>query len=104
MDAEDYLNDEERFNVTGRLVLLFPKIDVDPTDGYVSEHELTQWNMQQTQREAMHRSQRELETHDKNKDGFVSFAEYEPPSWFKISGELKIGYIVYFLFNALVSM
>ncbi|KAL8519807.1 hypothetical protein ACS0TY_010662 [Phlomoides rotata] len=92
MDAEDYLNDEERFNVTDRLLLLFPKIDVDPTDGYVSEHELTHWNMQQTQREAMHRSQREMETHDKNKNGFVSFAEYEPPSWFKKSDNTSYAY------------
>lgn len=87
MDAEDYLNDEERFNVTNRLVLLFPKIDVDPMDGYVSEPELTHWNLQQSQREVMHRTQREMETHDRNKDGFVSFAEYEPPSWAKNSGE-----------------
>ncbi|XP_030522607.1 calumenin-B [Rhodamnia argentea] len=81
MDAEDYLNDEERFNVTNRLVLLFPKIDVDPADGFVTEHELTEWNLQQAQSEVMHRTQREMELHDKNRDGYVSFAEYEPPSW-----------------------
>jgi Ca2+-binding EF-hand superfamily protein len=81
MDAEDYLNDEEKFNVTDRLIVLFPKIDVDPVDGYVSEHELTEWNINQGQREVMHRTEREMEIHDKNRDGFVSFTEYEPPSW-----------------------
>ncbi|XP_057774039.1 uncharacterized protein LOC130993236 isoform X2 [Salvia miltiorrhiza] len=80
-DAEDYLNDEERFNVTNRLMLLFPKIDVDPANGYVSESELIQWNLQQSRKEAMHRSQREMNTHDKDNDGLVSYAEYEAPSW-----------------------
>lgn len=86
MDAEDYLNDEDKFNVTNRLVLLFPRIDVDPPDGYVSVHELTEWNLQQTQREVLHRTQREMELHDKNHDGFVSFSEYEPPTWVRDSG------------------
>ncbi|CAJ1977680.1 unnamed protein product [Sphenostylis stenocarpa] len=86
MDAEDYLNDEDKFNVTNRLILLFPKIDVDPTDRFVTEHELTQWNLQQAQREVLHRTQREMELHDKNHDGFVSFSEYDPPSWVQNAG------------------
>lgn len=81
MDAEDYLNDEEKFNVTSRLVLLFPKIDVEPTDGFVTENELTKWNQEQSVKEVLHRTQREMEVHDKNKDGFISFAEYQPPTW-----------------------
>uniref|UniRef100_A0A7N0U7I8 EF-hand domain-containing protein n=1 Tax=Kalanchoe fedtschenkoi TaxID=63787 RepID=A0A7N0U7I8_KALFE len=85
MDAEVYLNDQDKFNVTGRLVLLFPKIDVDPADGFVSEAELTDWNLHQAEKEVMHRTQRELEVHDKNKDGLVSFSEYDPPSWAKAS-------------------
>ncbi|CAA0814789.1 Calcium-binding EF hand family protein [Striga hermonthica] len=92
MDAEDYLNDEEKFNVTDRLVLLFPKIDVDPADGYLTQSELTQWNLQQSKREVMHRTQREMEVHDKNKDGFISFAEYDPPSWAKNSDSESFGY------------
>lgn len=87
MDAEDYLNDEDRFNVTNRLVLLFPKIDVEPNDGFVTEHELTEWNLKQAATEVMHRTRREMEVHDKNLDGFVSFAEYEPPSWVRNAGE-----------------
>lgn len=85
---EDYLNDEEKFNVTDRLVLLFPKIDVDPTDGYATGRELVEWILKNSQREVMHRTQREMELHDKNRDGFVSFAEYQPPSWVNKSGVL----------------
>lgn len=85
-DAEDYLNDDNRFNVTDRLSLLFPKIDVHPADGFVDVDELTEWNLQQAERETLHRTQREMETHDKNHDGLVSFSEYEPPSWIRNSG------------------
>ncbi|KAI4373134.1 hypothetical protein MLD38_011293 [Melastoma candidum] len=92
MNAEDYLNDEEKFNVTDRLVLLFPKIDVDPADGYVTEHELTEWNVQLAVKEVMHRTQRDMELHDKNKDGYVSFAEYEPPSWVFNSDQNSFAY------------
>ncbi|KAK7270134.1 hypothetical protein RIF29_23058 [Crotalaria pallida] len=92
MDAEDYLNDEDKFNVTDRLVVLFPKIDVDPTDGFVTENELTQWNLHRAQTEVLHRSQREMELHDKNHDGFVSFSEYDPPSWVQNSDNNSFGY------------
>ncbi|XP_039116503.1 LOW QUALITY PROTEIN: calumenin-like [Dioscorea cayenensis subsp. rotundata] len=81
IDAEDYINDEDRFNVTHRIVLLFPKIDVAPIDGRISLDELTDWNLQQAGREVMHRTKRDMDLHDKNHDGFVSFDEYEPPSW-----------------------
>ncbi|KAI3694059.1 hypothetical protein L1987_77018 [Smallanthus sonchifolius] len=92
IDAEDYLNDEHKFNITHRLVLLFPRIDVDPADGFVSEHELTEWNLEQSQREVLHRSQREMELHDKNHDGFVSFHEYQPPTWVRDSDNNSFGY------------
>ncbi|KAI7995609.1 hypothetical protein LOK49_LG11G00048 [Camellia lanceoleosa] len=92
MNAEDYLNDEDKFNVTGRLVLLFPKIDVDPADGYATENELTDWILKNSEREVMHRTQREMELHDKNRDGFVSFSEYEPPSWVRNSDNTSFGY------------
>lgn len=86
IEAEDYLNDEHKFNITHRLVLLFPRIDTDPADGYVTEHELTEWNLEQAQKDVLHRSQREMELHDKNHDGLVSFAEYQPPTWVRDSG------------------
>ncbi|XP_076883640.1 uncharacterized protein LOC143532488 [Bidens hawaiensis] len=90
--AEDYLNDEHKFNITHRLVLLFPRIDVDPADGFVTEHELTEWNLEQSQKEVLHRSQREMELHDKNHDGLVSFSEYQPPSWDRDSDSNLFGY------------
>ncbi|XAR53174.1 hypothetical protein NMG60_11021610 [Bertholletia excelsa] len=92
MNAEDYLNDEERFNVTDRLILLFPKIDLNPSDGYVTEHELTEWILLNNEKEMIHRSQRDMEIHDKNQDGFLSFAEYEPPSWVRNSDNTSFGY------------
>ncbi|KAK8316864.1 hypothetical protein V6Z12_A13G071600 [Gossypium hirsutum] len=82
-ETEDYLNDEDKFNVTNRLVLLFPKIDVDPADGFVTENELIEWNLQQAMKEEWFRSLREMEIHDINNDGLVSYAEYEAPSWVK---------------------
>ncbi|WCJ38989.1 Calcium-binding EF hand family protein [Euphorbia peplus] len=92
IDAEDYLNDEEKFNVTNRLLLLFPKLDVDPPDGFVTEHEMTEWNLNQAQKEVFHRTEREMEVHDKNRDGFISFSEYEPPSWVQNSDNNSFGY------------
>ncbi|XP_022138924.1 calumenin-B-like isoform X2 [Momordica charantia] len=89
---EEFINDEERFNVSERLLVLFPKIDVDPPDGFVSVDELTRWNLQQAMRETLHRSEREMQSHDKDHDGFVSFAEYEPPSWVLAAGNSSFGY------------
>ncbi|XP_071693525.1 uncharacterized protein [Rutidosis leptorrhynchoides] len=92
IEAEDYLNDEHKFNITHRLVLLFPRIDNDPADGYVTEHELTEWNLEQSQKDVLHRSKREMELHDKNHDGLVSFAEYQPPTWVRDSDNNSFGY------------
>lgn len=103
MDAEDYLNDEERFNVTNRLVLLFPKVDVDPADGFVSEDELTHWNLKQAQREVLHRTQRDMDLHDKNRDGFVSFQEYQPPSWVQNAGIIIIFSLIYLVLWSIFS-
>lgn len=66
---------------------MFPKLDVSPTDGFVTESELTEWNMQSSAKEVMHRTQRDMDVHDRNKDGFISFSEYEPPSWVRNAGE-----------------
>ncbi|KAF8407415.1 hypothetical protein HHK36_006546 [Tetracentron sinense] len=73
MNAEDYLNDQDRFNVTNRLVLLFPRLDLDPVDGFVSESELTDWNLRQAETQVMHRTERDMELHDKNHDDNNSF-------------------------------
>ncbi|KAG7940719.1 hypothetical protein I3843_16G001700 [Carya illinoinensis] len=92
IDAEDYVNNEERFNVTERLAVLFPRIDVQPVDWFLTEHEFTESNLQQAEREVMYRTQRELDTLDKNKDGFVSFAEYDPPGWVQNADNNSFGY------------
>ncbi|KGN51567.1 calumenin-B [Cucumis sativus] len=89
---EEFINDEDRFNVTERLFWIFPKIDVDPSDGFVSAEELTRWNLQQAMNEALYRTEREFQSHDDNRDGFVSFAEYEPPSWVLSAGNGSFGY------------
>jgi calumenin len=90
MDAEDYVNSENRFNVTKRVEILFPKIDLDPGDGFITAEELTNWNLMQARTETLHRTKRDMELHDKNKDGLVSFGEYERPSWsWRFDGEYK---------------
>ncbi|XP_043717857.1 calumenin-like [Telopea speciosissima] len=92
VNDEDYLNDEERLNITSRLVLLFPKIDVDPVDGFVTESEMTEWNLQKAERDMMRRTERDMELHDKNHDGFVSFAEHRPSSWVRNSDNTSFRY------------
>lgn len=77
---------DDKFNVTNRIVRLFPEIDVDPTDWFVSLHELTQWNLHQAQMEVLRQSQREMDVYDKNRDGFVSFSEYSIPTRLKRAG------------------
>ncbi|KAL4302728.1 hypothetical protein GQ457_10G019080 [Hibiscus cannabinus] len=103
LNAEDYLNDGDKFNITDRLVLLFPKIDVDPADGFVTENELIEWHLQQAMKEVWFRSLREMEIHDKNNDGLISYAEYEAPSWVKNDNPsfgLNIGWWTEDHFNA----
>ncbi|CAN6271980.1 unnamed protein product, partial [Urochloa humidicola] len=78
---EDYLNDAARFNVTHRVEELFPKIDVGPADGAVTGDELAAWNLANARREVLHRTARELELHDRDRDGRLAFGEYERPSW-----------------------
>ncbi|CAN6237586.1 unnamed protein product [Urochloa humidicola] len=78
---EDYLNDAARFNVTRRVEELFPGIDVGPADGAVTGDELAAWNLANARREVLHRTARELELHDRDRDGRLAFGEYERPSW-----------------------
>ncbi|KAG6470486.1 reticulocalbin-2-like [Zingiber officinale] len=80
-DAEDYINDEDKFNVTDRIKILFPKIDVSPQDGFITHEELTEWNFKQAENEVLHRTRRDIELRDKDHDGCISFQEYEPPNW-----------------------
>ncbi|XP_077251827.1 uncharacterized protein LOC143891060 [Tasmannia lanceolata] len=65
--------------------LILPRINLDPVDGFVSSDELTEWNMRTAEKEVSPRTVRDVEVHDKNRDGFVSFQEYEPPSRVQLS-------------------
>jgi Ca2+-binding EF-hand superfamily protein len=89
---------DDEFNVTNRIARLFPEIDVDPTDQFVSVHELSQWNVHHVQRLILHRSQKEMVVYDKNHDGFVSFSEFGLST--STSGSLSsfIFFILHFLF------
>jgi hypothetical protein len=77
-DPEDYLNDEDQFNITDRLIVLFPLLDINPHDGFVSVKELQDWHWLQGQNALQHRTDREMDVHDKNNDGLITFKEYLP--------------------------
>ncbi|XP_024357287.1 uncharacterized protein [Physcomitrium patens] len=77
-DPEEYLNDEDQFNITHRLAVLFPLLDVNPRDDFVSLIELQEWHLVQGRKAMQHRSDREMEANDKNHDGLISFEEYLP--------------------------
>ena len=79
-DTEAYLNDEEQFNISSRIITLFPLIDNHPSDGIISFQELVDWHYHASLSEAEHRASRELEMYDKNHDGMVSLLEYLPQS------------------------
>uniref|UniRef100_A0ACD5W0Q0 Uncharacterized protein n=3 Tax=Avena sativa TaxID=4498 RepID=A0ACD5W0Q0_AVESA len=76
-EEEDFMNDDDRFNVSDRIRALFPKIDLNPQDGFVSLDELIRWNLQQARGDQLHRSAREMELYDKNGDGIVSFRDFQ---------------------------
>ncbi|KAJ7528080.1 hypothetical protein O6H91_16G082900 [Diphasiastrum complanatum] len=75
---EDYLNDEDQFNISQRLTVLFPLIDTNPSDHFISLKELQDWHVRLAENDALHRTKREWELHDKNHDNLVSFREYLP--------------------------
>ncbi|CAL9117854.1 unnamed protein product, partial [Musa textilis] len=52
-----------------------------PRGRFLTSEELAEWNLKQSEKEVMHRTRRDMKLHDKNRDGFISFQEYEPPSW-----------------------
>lgn len=45
LNAEDYINHEERLKITLRIVDLFPKIGVGTADGLITADELMKWNL-----------------------------------------------------------
>lgn len=75
-EEEDLINDDDHFNLNDRIRALFPKIDLAPQDGFVSLDELIKWNLDQTKADQLHRSGREMELYDKNRDGLISFEDF----------------------------
>lgn len=75
---DQYLNAEGRFNISLRLMHLFPLVDVDPKDGLISLQELKAWNVIQTSERLNYISKKEFELRDTNRDGLIGFNEYFP--------------------------
>ena len=77
-DAGEYLSDDGRLNITLRLLVLFPLLDKKPRDGLISFEELEAWNVVQARERLAYRTQREIQSRDKDGDGAISFKEYLP--------------------------
>ncbi|XP_058743720.1 uncharacterized protein LOC131616412 isoform X2 [Vicia villosa] len=68
---------DDDFNFTNNIVCLFPQIDIDPTDHYVSVDELAHWKLHHHQTNQFHRTKKEMIIYDNNHDGFLSFTEFQ---------------------------
>ncbi|XP_058743723.1 uncharacterized protein LOC131616414 [Vicia villosa] len=77
LDLHSDWDGDDDFNLTNNILCVFPEIDVDPTDEYVSVNELTQWKLHHLQTKQFHSSKKEMIIYDKNHDGFVSFTEFQ---------------------------
>lgn len=77
-EVHEYFSDEGKLNLTLRLLSLFPLIDQAPKDSYISSNELKHWLTQQAVERLNYRTQKEMESYDKDGDGNISFSEYQP--------------------------
>lgn len=75
-DDSEYLNDDGSLNVTYRIMVLFPFLDVEPRDGFIEYKEMEFWIVHQAIDRLNFRTKKALELHDKNGDGLVSFSEF----------------------------
>lgn len=73
-----YLKDDGRLNITYRIMVLFPFLDVAPRDGLIDYNEMEFWILHQAIDRLNFRTKKALELHDKNGDGLISFSEYLP--------------------------
>ncbi|CAN1170666.1 45 kDa calcium-binding protein [Linum perenne] len=73
-----YFGEDGKFNITKRLEALFPAVDKSPVDGKINFHEMEEWNMAQAVDRLAYRTQKELLTYDKDRDGAISFPEFLP--------------------------
>ncbi|XP_043720863.1 calumenin [Telopea speciosissima] len=75
-EEEEYLRDEEvSFNITKRLLTMFPLIDKDPKDGYISLKELENWNVERAVERLNYKTMKEMRLHDLDGDGSLSLSE-----------------------------
>ncbi|KAL5988519.1 hypothetical protein ACLOJK_036284 [Asimina triloba] len=74
--VEEFLTDEGEFNVTERLIYLFPLLDRWPKDGVVSLEELEHWIIGLAMDRMDYRTEGEIKAHDKDGDGAITLSEY----------------------------
>ena len=77
-DKYEFVSQVKNLNITMRLMILFPLLDVEPRDGFISLKELEHWNMQQAIHRLSYRTHKELVLFDQNEDGAITFREYLP--------------------------
>ncbi|KAL2556264.1 Calcium-binding EF hand family protein [Forsythia ovata] len=75
---KNYFYDDGRLNISLRLMILFPLLDREPRDGFVDAKELEAWIVHQAFDRMHYRMKKELESHDEDGDGSISFSEYFP--------------------------
>ena len=75
-DKHEFVSQVKNLNSTMRLMVLFPLLDLDPRDGFVSLKELDHWNSQQAIQRLNYRTHKELASLDENEDGAITFTEY----------------------------
>eukprot|EP00899_Mesostigma_viride_P024717 jgi/Mesvir1/542/Mv11399-RA.1 len=76
---EEYINymdlDYDDFNVTDRLLILFPQVDRNH-DNYIDLDEMQDWHVEQALNSSMRRAERELDRNDLDGDGLITLSEY----------------------------
>lgn len=75
-DQYEFVSQVKNLNITMRLMVLFPLLDLEPRDGFVSLKELEHWNLQQAIHRLNYRTHKELASLDQNEDGSITLKEY----------------------------
>lgn len=70
----DFL-EEGLFNISDRIIKLFPLIDASPSDGRISLDEMTAWHLRIAEQGSVHRTLRELKASDANGDQQATLQE-----------------------------
>ncbi|XP_050386929.1 uncharacterized protein LOC126803210 [Argentina anserina] len=77
-EAQQYLSETGNLNITMRLVGIFPSLDVEPKDGFVSYDELKHWIVAQAVERMIYRTRKVMAENDRDGDRAISFREYLP--------------------------